>query len=346
MQKLSNLGDVINPAVDAYRAGQQRADQVRKQNALAELGNLIQSGAPLRQAAAQGLANGVPLSAFTSVSQLGNQDRAYGRQVERDAVGDQRFEQQFDFRKQRAEVGDEQFNQRFELQKKNAAESRKLARDRLAMQQAASNVGRPNSKIGKLRQDLKKGLITQEDFNAEIASHNAPGVRIGPNGRLTAKLSENQSKLTLWKSQMSDTAPVLNQMEEQFNPANIPDAAARSLPIAGNFFQSSEGQQYTAAAAAWAEGALRIATGAAATQPEIERNLRTYFAEPGDTPDTIAFKSNMREMYSRSIRRALGEQGVPGKLPNPTNFANKFVKDAKAGKMSGVTSSGLTYKAE
>ena len=98
------------------------------------------------------------------------------------------------------------------------------------------------------------------------------------------------------------------------------------------FFQSSEGQQYTAAAAAWAEGALRIATGAAATQPEIERNLRTYFAEPGDTPDTIAFKSNMREMYSRSIRRALGEQGVPGKLPNPTNFANKFVKDAKAGK--------------
>ena len=35
---------------------------------------------------------------------------------------------------------------------------------------------------------------------------------------------------------MSDTAPVLNQMEEQFNPANIPDAAARSLPIAGNFF--------------------------------------------------------------------------------------------------------------
>ena len=94
-----------------------------KQNALAELGNLIQSGTPLRQAAAQGLANGVPLSAFTSVSQLGNQDRAYGRQVERDAVGDQRFEQQFDFRKQRAEVGDEQFNQRFELQKKNAAES-------------------------------------------------------------------------------------------------------------------------------------------------------------------------------------------------------------------------------
>ena len=142
MQKLSNLGDVISPSIDAYRAGQQRADQVRKQSALAELGAMIQSGTPLRQAAAQGLANGVPLSAFTSVSQLGNQDRAYGRQVERDAVGDRRFEQQFDFRKQRAAAGDARADRAFTANQENMRVDNARADKQFALQQSNSEFNR------------------------------------------------------------------------------------------------------------------------------------------------------------------------------------------------------------
>ena len=155
-------------------------------------------------------------------------------------------------------------------------------------------------------------------------------LQVGPDGTVqfqqggAAKpLTESQSKLTLFQSLQTETQPVLLDLETQFNPANISDAAARSTPIAGNFFKSEQGQIYDSAATAWAEGALRIATGAAATPEEMERTKRAYFAQPGDTPNTIAFKAQMREMYNRSIQRSLSKE-ANGSLPKPSEFATKF----------------------
>lgn len=135
-------------------------------------------------------------------------------------------------------------------------------------------------------------------------------------------MTENQAKLTLFQSLQTETQPVLLDLENQFNPGNLSDAAARSTPIAGNFFQSEQGQIYSSAATAWAEGALRIATGAAATPEEMERTKKAYFAQPGDTPNTIAFKAQMREMYNRAINNSLGAPGE-GKLPLPSEFAGQ-----------------------
>lgn len=140
-------------------------------------------------------------------------------------------------------------------------------------------------------------------------------------------LTESQSKLTLFQSLQTETQPVLLDLESQFNPGNLQDAAARSTPIAGNFFQSEQGQIYSSAATAWAEGALRIATGAAATPEEMERTKKAYFAQPGDTPNTIAFKAQMREMYNRAIQRSLGQE-TNGALPKPSEFAQQMSASA------------------
>ena len=153
------------------------------------------------------------------------------------------------------------------------------------------------------------------------------------------KLTENQSKMTLFQSLQTETQPVLQELEAQFNPANIPDSVARSTPIAGNFFQSEQGQMYSAAATAWAEGALRIATGAAATPEEMERTKRAYFAQPGDTPLTIAFKSQMRDMYSRAIQRGLGE-APKGGLPKPSDFIKQFDAPQGGGPAVGTVEDG------
>lgn len=137
-------------------------------------------------------------------------------------------------------------------------------------------------------------------------------------------LTEKESQMTLFSSMQNETAPILNQIEEKYNPANLPDAVARATPLAGNYFQTEEGQIYRASSAVWAEGALRLATGAAATQPEIERVQSTYFAVPGDTPATVRFKSQLRDMYNRSIQAALG-RGVPeGELMLPDEFAERI----------------------
>lgn len=146
-------------------------------------------------------------------------------------------------------------------------------------------------------------------------------------------MTEGQAKLTLFQSLQTETQPVLLDLETQFNPGNLQDAAARSTPIAGNFFQSEQGQIYNSAATAWAEGALRIATGAAATPEEMERTKKAYFAQPGDTPNTIAFKAQMREMYNRAIQRSLGQE-TSGTLPKPSEFAQQIAASAGGGAAS------------
>lgn len=136
---------------------------------------------------------------------------------------------------------------------------------------------------------------------------------------IPTKLTEGQAKTTLFSSIQSQTAPVLDKIEQQWDPANIQDAAARATPIAGNYFTSPEGQIYKAASEAWSEGALRIATGAAATPAEKEAVIKTYFAQPGDTPGTITFKNNLRKAYEEAINASLG-QSTGYKLPVPLSF--------------------------
>ena len=130
--------------------------------------------------------------------------------------------------------------------------------------------------------------------------------------------SEQENKLVLFGSLQSTTQPFIDQVETQYDPSNIQDAAARSIPLVGNFFQSEVGQQYEAASRAWAEGALRLQTGAAATADEIQRTRDTYFARPGDTPNTIALKRDLRRAFTDTI---LGLTGNTGVLVSPVSSA-------------------------
>ncbi len=146
------------------------------------------------------------------------------------------------------------------------------------------------------------------------------------------KLTENQSKLTLFKSQILQTAPLLSSMETElgYDPTNFGDAAARSIApeLLSGFFKSEQGQQYQALSSAWAEGVLRIQTGAAATQPEIERVQTTYFPRPGDDADTVKLKRAMRDAYQVSIDAALGGE-VPQGTPDPMVFAIDYMRRNK-----------------
>lgn len=164
----------------------------------------------------------------------------------------------------------------------------------------------------------------------------APIPQGGTGGAAPGKLTESQAKTTLFQNLQTETQPVLLDLEKQFDPANMADKAAANLPIVGNYFTSPEYQLYKSNATAWAEGALRISTGAAATEPEIQRNLETYFAQPGDTPMTVAYKAQMREMYNRSIQRSLGRDPGDEKLPLPSEFAAQFAAQQPPPKMGGA----------
>ena len=168
---------------------------------------------------------------------------------------------------------------------------------------------------------LADGSDVMVQWNPETKVWDAAPIPEGGTTGAGQKLTESQSKLTLFQTLQTETAPVLLELEKQFDPANLKDPSLSSIPIAGNYFASPEYQMYSTAASAWAEGALRISTGAAATQPEIDRLVKTYFAQPGDTPQTVAFKASMRQMYDRAVNNALGKPNGGGSLMLPSDFA-------------------------
>jgi hypothetical protein len=88
----------------------------------------------------------------------------------------------------------------------------------------------------------------------------------------------------------------------------------------------------------WSEAYLRFKTGAAATEPEVTRNNRTFFPVFGDKPDQIAQKALAREQAERDIgivagRGAnLGAQSItPTAKPEvkPTNMPSQSAIDAE-----------------
>ena len=208
----------------------------------------------------------------------------------------------------------------------------------MKQQLAAPKVPEYETKVIKLADGSEAMVERMKGTNDPWQPSQLPAGGTTGTGAPTKKLTEGQSKLTLFQTLQNETQPVLLELEKQFNPANLADPTMARLPIAGNYFTSPEYQMYKAAASAWAEGALRISTGAAATQPEIERNLQTYFAQPGDTPQTVAFKAQMREMYDRAVNGALGQTPTGERLPIPTpaDFATQVTGGSPSSAVNDV----------
>lgn len=208
---------------------------------------------------------------------------------------------------------------RFGADRADADRNYALARDKME-----ADAGDPPAVKEVTFEDGSTGLVQWDRGKREWVPINAPGGSGVP--KAPGKMTEVERRWALFGQLQKDTAPILSKIETIWDPANISDAAAKTLPIGSSFFTSEEGQIYRSAAAQWAEGALRIATGAAATQPEIDRVVATYFATAGDTPNTIAFKRSMREGYERAINAGLGKT-IEGTLTLPDDFAKRFAAD-------------------
>lgn len=73
------------------------------------------------------------------------------------------------------------------------------------------------------------------------------------------------------------------------------------MALAPNFAQTQTGQLYNQAQRAFTEARLRKDSGAAIPDSEFANDRRTYFVQPGDSPETIAQKARARAGVLASI---------------------------------------------
>jgi hypothetical protein len=79
------------------------------------------------------------------------------------------------------------------------------------------------------------------------------------------------------------------------------------LQYAPNWAQSPENQAYRQAQRAFTEARLRKESGAAIPTAEYENDARTYFAQPGDSKETIDQKRKARQVVLEGLRFGAGK---------------------------------------
>ncbi|MGL4650118.1 MAG: hypothetical protein ACRC1H_11960, partial [Caldilineaceae bacterium] len=119
-------------------------------------------------------------------------------------------------------------------------------------------------------------------------------------------LTEAQAKATAFLGQMRAAETTLGGIsKDQSSLAEQAAVAAAATPF--NILSTPQGQQIRQAQDQWSESFLRFKTGAAATEDEVRRNVRTFFPQMGDSPQVIAQKQRMREQAVQDIATVAGK---------------------------------------
>lgn len=176
----------------------------------------------------------------------------------------------------------------------------------------STNVGAINMSAAEAAQDARarQGLGLQAarlSFDRERAASGQGGS--GPNAPAGKPLTEAQAKASAFASQMEaaerEAAGVKLDRGRFMNQVDVAMAGSGL-----NMLASSEAQQARQAQEQWAEAYLRFKTGAAATEGEVVRNIRTFFPQQGDSKEVIAQKSRMRQQAVSDVKfTAVGRQG-------------------------------------
>jgi hypothetical protein len=167
-----------------------------------------------------------------------------------------------------------------------AAEERKFAReqsreDRLAAQQRAEVDRQINREAQQAERDIKRlegteGQKLAAGFAARMESANRIIAGLEPAGGLPGVMTE----------------------------------VAGAIPFVGGYAQrmvmSPEQQKYKQAADNWIRANLRKESGAAIGEGEMEAEYRTYFPQPGDSPEVIQQKADARQITTDAMKQNAG----------------------------------------
>ena len=154
------------------------------------------------------------------------------------------------------------------------------------------------------------------------------GIQLPPRASTERPPTETQSKMRV---ALSRAEPALRQIEaflgydpatDSFAPGRgrVPEESFLGRYTPGRYFQSPEVQAYDQAAEALVSAILRIESGAAITEQELESYKRQFIPRPGDRPEVIRQKLQTLRATLDAIRQASGAEGAPA-APAPMPMA-------------------------
>jgi hypothetical protein len=172
----------------------------------------------------------------------------------------------------------------------------------------------PQSAIAKLRADLNAGLISKDDFEAEVQRMAPRGMRldVAPDGSISfvegaagevslPKTTEGEKSSAGYLSRMKAAEKVMDGLSED-GPAV---RSIASLLVGGTNLEGlvlgNEQEKILQAQRDWVRAKLRKESGAVIGPDEMAEEIRTYFPLPGEGPEVVAQKRQSRKEAERQL---------------------------------------------
>lgn len=168
---------------------------------------------------------------------------------------------------------------------------------------ASDQRGRASHNLALERFNFEKQGGGKPQFNAEMGGFVVAPSTANPQGQFIPlpnasaqqpKLTEGESKASLYLGQMRSASDVLNQLESRDVSAS-PFRVNMTGNMVGNWLAGEGAQQVAQAQNQWSESYLRAKTGAAATEGEVKLNNATFFPQPNDSDAVIRQKAQARK---------------------------------------------------
>ncbi len=145
-------------------------------------------------------------------------------------------------------------------------------------------------------------VLNPDGTTEYVPQSQAAGRTPAPNARRVLG-AERQS--LAYYNRAKDAADAIANLEPEIQKMSLPQQAGMQyLP---NFLQSQTGQSYRQAQRAFTEARLRKESGAAIPPQEYENDSRTYFAQPGDTAETLQRKVQARQKVLDGLAFSSGQ---------------------------------------
>ncbi|WP_426418200.1 hypothetical protein [Bradyrhizobium genosp. A] len=146
----------------------------------------------------------------------------------------------------------------------------------------------------------------------------------------TGKKTESQAKASSFAARMQQAEQDLSKLQNEGLSGT--QAITSSIPVIGNYLQSTDHQKFETAKSAFITALLRQESGAAINKSEFSRYEKELFPQPGDAPAVVQQKAQLRAAAIEQMKGAAGPGYQPPAAPRAA--------------ASGKTSSGISWSVQ
>lgn len=129
----------------------------------------------------------------------------------------------------------------------------------------------------------------------------------------TGKKTEAQAKASSFAARMQQAEQDLAKLQNEGLSGT--QAVTSSIPLVGNYLQTTDHQKFETAKSAFITAMLRQESGAAVNKNEFSRYEKELFPQPGDAPEVVKQKAALRTAAIEQMKGAAGPGYQPPAAP-------------------------------